>query len=999
MLEDRACPSVTLSADAPNAGTNISQSLLPAIVGQQYTQTFTASGGSGTGSWQYDFKTGLDLGTASNKLSFAQSGTNGDTLTLSGKPLHAGTYLYNVYAKDGNGDVSQVQQYTLTVCPAPSPANALTLAANGMVNVNGDLYPNVNNPTTPVINALPAGTSNVYYSQTFAAFGGTGPYTFSSSLTSPAGLTFSPQGADYTLSGTPTATGSFIFQITAKDQAGASVSDTYQLTIDPAGPIRLARQVLQPGTVGTQYQQQLADNATSNGSFDTQYVPFELLAAGGSGTGYTFRATDALPPGMSLSSSGVLGGTPTKAGDYTLDVAVTDSLGAEADGSYALTILPSLSGSYSTAYTPAQILQAYGINQVQFGPGIPGNGAGVTVAVLESGDDAQMASSITAFTSSRSGQTTYADSDMAKFINHFAGAPNSLPQFASSLGTGAPVFLKLDQNGGTNYPASMSPGNTGEWAQDVETIHSLAPLANIVVFEVPAADTWQQALQTAFSFPGNNPLLQGLPPVSVVSVSYEDNEWSTEAQQDPWYLSSAGQPVTVVSSAGDEGSFGPNLNGVYYASASPNVVGAAMTQLTTDSAGNYIGELGVSGAGGGVSLYEQQPNSAISQVTGTSQRTTPDLGFVGSVNSGMTSYYDGGLGQANGSSNAAPGITALLAIVNQGRHQLGKQPLNGPQTLSALYALPAADFNPITQLDNGSSLPAGRYNQTTGLGSPVANLLIPGLVGPTLTANTAGLPADATTLVIHGSGFSTTPADDVVTFSNGATGTVTAATATQLTVTNLRGLTLGPLTAVVTVTTNGFTDPSGTGSPVPVATITLDPTTTTINAPGINFGATGVVLVRVSGTMGIPTGSVQLLVDAGTAGQQTLNGVLDGSGQFTFSVPGLAAGSHSLSVTYAAQGHFAASSGTGILTVNPAPASSSRPPGTNRQQHRDLNLLVSALFDVLWLSTFSGDGSLRALLAAANRQLDRLAALETDAVALTILWQESLALTGTGMGV
>src|SRR5262249_10789960 len=72
-------------------------------------------------------------------------------------------------------------------------------------------------------------------------------------------------------------------------------------------------------------------------------------------------------------------------------------------------------------------------------------------------------------------------------------------------------------------------------------------------------------------------------------------------------------------------------------------------------------------------------------------------------------------------------------------------------------------------------------------------------VVPVVTSSMANLAADATTLTINGFGFSTTAANDLVTFSGGATGTVTAATSTQLTVTSLSGLVAGALNASVSV--------------------------------------------------------------------------------------------------------------------------------------------------------------------------------------------------------
>ena len=56
-------------------------------------------------------------------------------------------------------------------------------------------------------------------------------------------------------------------------------------------------------------------------------------------------------------------------------------------------------------------------------------------------------------------------------------------------------------------------------------------------------------------------------------------------------------------------------------------------------------------------------------------------------------------------------------------------------------------------------------------------------VAPVVTASTASLAVNATTLTIGGSGFDTTAANNTVAFNNGAVGSVTAATATSLTVT------------------------------------------------------------------------------------------------------------------------------------------------------------------------------------------------------------------------
>src|SRR5581483_11543112 len=78
-------------------------------------------------------------------------------------------------------------------------------------------------------------------------------------------------------------------------------------------------------------------------------------------------------------------------------------------------------------------------------------------------------------------------------------------------------------------------------------------------------------------------------------------------------------------------------------------------------------------------------------------------------------------------------------------------------------------------------------------------------IAPVVTSNGSyHLAGNATTLTINGFGFDTTAANNTVVFNNGAVGSVSAATATSLTVTlSTAPTTAGSLTAVVT--TNGVT--------------------------------------------------------------------------------------------------------------------------------------------------------------------------------------------------
>ena len=73
----------------------------------------------------------------------------------------------------------------------------------------------------------------------------------------------------------------------------------------------------------------------------------------------------------------------------------------------------------------------------------------------------------------------------------------------------------------------------------------------------------------------------------------------------------------------------------------------------------------------------------------------------------------------------------MIAVANQGRAIAGHSSLDGATgTLPVLYGLPGTDFHDITSGSNGYSAGVG-YDLVTGIGSPVANLLLPGLVETT----------------------------------------------------------------------------------------------------------------------------------------------------------------------------------------------------------------------------------------------------------------------------
>ena len=128
---------------------------------------------------------------------------------------------------------------------------------------------------------------------------------------------------------------------------------------------------------------------------------------------------------------------------------------------------------------------------------------------------------------------------------------------------------------------------------------------------------------------------------------------------------------------------------------------------------------------------------------------------------------------------------------------------------------------------------------------------------------------------------------------------------------------LNPETIYTVTVDGGVKDVAGNAMVTPVGFIfisgaTLIPTTMSLSAPGVTYGANGIVTVTVSSATGTPTGNVSLSVDGGTAAVQDL---IDGSAAFT--IPSPSEGTHTLNAAYAAQGNFGASSASGTLGVGP----------------------------------------------------------------------------------
>ena len=380
-------------------------------------------------------------------------------------------------------------------------------------------------------------------------------------------------------------------------------------------------------------------------------------------------------------------------------------------------------------YSPQQLQQAYGVNLVTFGA-VKGTGAGQTIAVIDAFDN-----------------PGFVDSTAPNFKTSALGV------FDSTFGLpDPPSFMKFNQNGG----AALPPANSGwgpEIALDVEWAHAMAPEANIDLVEANNSSNNLSdlllAAKTAATTLG----------ASVVSMSFGENFESAgggaiELAADANYFApalAANPHVTFLASSGDNGA-APGVAPAFriapiYPSISPLVVAVGGTTLNLTANNQWASETGWSynsdlfdpaGAGGGgiSNTYPAptyQTNNGVN--IGGGNRTVPDVSSDADPNTGVSVYDPFDFGPSTGwvtvggTSLSSPTWAGLIAIADQGRVLAGSTALNGPnQTLPELYSLQdyGTFFHDITQGNNGYSAGPG-YDLVTGIGTPRANNLLPGL--------------------------------------------------------------------------------------------------------------------------------------------------------------------------------------------------------------------------------------------------------------------------------
>ena len=251
-------------------------------VGQAYTGTLAATGGTPPYSWT------ISAGALPSGVALAAAGGVGGT------PTTAGDFDFTVRVADNAGQ-SATRQLRITI-NASTPLSISTMM-------------------------LPRGSAGAAYSQVLAAAGGRAPYTWAvSSGQLPGGLTLDASAGR--ISGSLSTPGSFQFTIRVTDADARTAERSFTMSV--TGALSIPACPTATGTAGVAYS--------------------SVLAATGGATPYAWSVISGqMPPGVTLNvSTGVMSGNPIMGGNFAFTLNVSDAVNQMATRSCAIAIASSL---------------------------------------------------------------------------------------------------------------------------------------------------------------------------------------------------------------------------------------------------------------------------------------------------------------------------------------------------------------------------------------------------------------------------------------------------------------------------------------------------------------------------------------------------------------------------------------------------------------------------------------------------------------------------------
>jgi hypothetical protein len=631
-----------------------------AYVASSYSQTLTATGGSGTGyTWALaggsDLPAGLNLSAAG---------------VLSGKPTTVGTPSFSVSVTDSVGNTAQA-------------TFGVTISAGVSIN--------------PA--ALPIGyPGTVYAPATLTATGGTGTgftwtWAAATGSTLPAGLSISPAGV---ITGTPlnATTASIVSNVVAAvtDSVGNTGSANFSVIIEATLAISSGA-TLPGGVLATAYSDTLAATGGSGGNtWSTNPAGTNSLAA----------------IGLSLSGGGIVSGASPTLGTAAFTATVTDSTSHTASLAFSVTVsnaltvtTTSLPAAYSgTAYS--QTLAAAGGTGAGYTWTVTGTSNLATFNLTLSATGIVTGTPATSGTASFTAKVTDSASNTATQAFTFAvynalalPAPN--PNSLGTGTTGEAYTGTINASGGSgSYTWTVtglpSEGLSSSSSGGTLTVNGTPTTAAAVSFGVSVTDTTTGVSVGPFTYtilvsnpspltlPAPNP---GSLPSATVGQSYSGSVNLTGGVS-PYTFTVNGTPVPT------NGTVVNLTNGLSVTNTGGNTLSVAGTPTTTTTVSFTASVTDSASQTAGPNTYTITVNSAGSQVSGTINLNN------------------------NCSSSSVPAITVSINTSpvqttttndSQGDFSFASIP-NGTYTITPSITGPSSVFYPATYtgvvVDNGS---------------------------------------------------------------------------------------------------------------------------------------------------------------------------------------------------------------------------------------------------------------------------------------------------------
>ena len=716
---------------------------------------------------------------------------------LSGTPIVVGSSTFTVSATNSAGTATTS---SLTIVVAPATVTPFFLLAAP--------------PATGTVGTAYAGYA-------YTAFGVPTPTFSLATGTLPTGLTLTSAGV---LAGTPSAAGTFTFTVTTTNSAGSATAGSQTITVAPA-PVAPVFTAASPPLTGT---------------FGTAYAGYTFAASGVPAATFTVD-TGFLPFGLSLSSAGVLSGTPLAVGSSTFTVAATNSAGTVSTSSETivvspipipptfLLVLPPSTGTVGTAYA-GYTFTALGVPAPTFalGSGTLPDGLTLSSAGVLAGTPTTAGSSTFTVTAGSSAGTVTSSAQT------IVVAPTPVaPVFTAA--TPPATGTELTGYAGYTFAASGVPAPTfavdggslplGLTLSSAGALSGTPVLAGVSTFTVAATNS-AGAVSTSSRTITVSPValapafLAQLPPLTAtVGTAY------------PGYTFTAlGYPAATFTVGSGTLPAGLTLSSAGLLAGTPTGAGTATFTVTaTNSAGTASTlplALVVSPAAAAPALVSQSP-PATGTVTSAYSYTFTATGYPaptfalasGSLPAGLTLIGGvlSGVPILPGTSTFTVSATNAGGAVSSGSKTIVVSPAAVAPLFTSLPPLPATEGMPYTQTFTTVGYPAATYSSTdplpTGLtltsagvlaGTPAAATA--GSYPITVTAANGTAPAAGQTFTLVVAPAPTVPVPPLFIGALPATATVGTAYSSTFTATGFPAPTFGttgPLPSGITLTSTG----------------------------------------------------------------------------------------------------------------------------------------------------------------------------------------------------